>query len=266
MLSDSARRNARRGLAVVFVVVLVVAAVALGYLSTPLHGRPAGIAAVDDDPDVHLTERDGGYVLAPASGESSAGLIFYPGGRVAPDAYLASLAPLVERANVTVFVPAMPLNLAVLAPDRASRIVAAHPGIDTWYVGGHSLGGAMACRYASSNPSVVAGVVLLAAYCDVPVGGTTDALVVTGSADTVLDREAVRENRDNLPIGSQTVELSGVNHSQFGDYTGQRGDGPAAVSYDEAHATLTDVLVEWFETRGGDTPTAGDAAMVSGLS
>jgi hypothetical protein len=37
----------------------------------------------------------------------------------------------------------MPLNLAVLTPDAADAIIASHPIIDRWFVGGHSLGGAM---------------------------------------------------------------------------------------------------------------------------
>ena len=58
----------------------------------------------------------------------------------------------------------MPLNLTFFAPDRAADVIAAFPEIRNWAVGGHSLGGAMAARFASQKPDAVQGLVLWAAY------------------------------------------------------------------------------------------------------
>ena len=43
-------------------------------------------------------------------------------------------------------------------------MIAAHPEITNWAIGGHSLGGAMAANYVYSHPDAVQGLVLWAAY------------------------------------------------------------------------------------------------------
>ena len=84
---------------------------------------------------------------------------------------------------------------------------------EQWFVGGHSLGGAMACRYASSQPEQVNGLVLFAAYCEADATPEDPTLSVTGSADTVLDRETYHDRRSNLPANATVVEIEGMNHS-----------------------------------------------------
>jgi dienelactone hydrolase len=254
-MNASRLRSQGKRLAVWLVAAGVVAlAVALVYFGAPLRGTEAGIAAVEANPDVTVTTEGETYVLEPTGGNATAGLVFYPGGRVHPDAYLASLAPLAAEANVTVVVPKMPLNLAVLDGGAASRYVTpadpdVDPGVDTWYVGGHSLGGVMACRYARANPDRVDGVVLFASYCDRDISGTgLAALSVTGSADTVLDREAYRGALANLPADA-TVRTLPLNHSQFGGYRGQPGDDPSGRSYATAHRRLAEVVVPWLRAQ-----------------
>jgi pimeloyl-ACP methyl ester carboxylesterase len=237
---------------VIVVTILLVAGfgleLAVTYFDTPHHGTDASIERVEADPTVEVERLGGGYVLRPAGGESAIGLVFYPGGRVHPDAYLASLSPLASRANVTVYVTKMPLNLAIFGQGAAGPIVRDHPEVDTWYVGGHSLGGAMACRYASGHADRVDGVVLLASYCDRNVSDASfRALSVTGTADRVLNRDRYLATRSNLPADAQFVTIRGMNHSQFGSYTGQRGGGPATIDFDTAHDRLGEVLLSWIE-------------------
>ena len=58
----------------------------------------------------------------------------------------------------------MPLNLAVLNPGAAQDVIDAYPAIESWVIGGHSLGGAMAAAFADDHPGIVDGLVLLAAF------------------------------------------------------------------------------------------------------
>ncbi|MFC4541815.1 alpha/beta fold hydrolase [Halosolutus amylolyticus] len=270
---DRLRSQAKRLVVWLVALGIVVVAGAVFYLGTPYHGTDASIASVQENPDVTVTQRGGTYVLEPTSddmatedgstagSDPAVGLVFYPGGRVHPDAYLTSLAPLASEADVTVVVPKMPLNLAVLDRGAASRYVS-ESSIETWYVGGHSLGGAMACRYAAANPASVDGVVLFASYCDRDVSGTDlDVLSVTGSADTVLDRDAYDANRGNLPADATVRELP-LNHSQFGSYRGQPGDEPSGLDYDTAHDRLADVIVPWF-VRGTDAETSSNRTAIA---
>jgi hypothetical protein len=242
------RRQGKRLGVWVLALLLVASSVTVGYFGTPFHGTDDSVSAVESNPEVTVTEHDGTYTLAPRSGQSETGLVFYPGARVHPDAYLAALAPLVSGANVTVVVPKAPLNLAVLDQGAASPYVT-DADIQNWYVGGHSLGGAMACRFARANPGAVDGVVLFAAYCDQDISETgLDVLSVTGSADTVLDREAYQRNLDNLPADATVREIP-ANHTQFGSYRGQRGDDPSGVAYERVHANLANVTVPWVRNR-----------------
>jgi len=242
---DATSRYVRRALVWLVAIGVLAAGAGVLYFGTPHHGPDTSVAAVEADPNVTVTERDGTYTLEPADGASTVGLVFYPGARVHPDAYVASLAPLASEANVTVVVPKLRLNLAVLDQGAAGGYVT-DSRVGNWYVGGHSLGGAVACRYAAENPETVEGVVLYASYCDRDISGTgLEALSVTGSADTVLDRDTYEDSRDNLPADAATRELP-LNHTQFGSYRGQRGDKPSALSYATAHERLANVTVTWF--------------------
>lgn len=230
--------------AVVCILLLVVGAGGALYFAMPYHGSTASVQQVTDDPRVTVTVEDGVHVLSPTNADSTVGVVFYPGARVAPDAYYATFAPIVARTNVTVFVPSMPLNLALADVDAADRVRTRHPEIQTWVVGGHSLGGVAACQYAGSHD--VRGLVLFASYCNEDVSEESFAVLsVTGSADTVLNRENYRNARTRLPPETTLHEVEGMNHTQFGSYSGQRGDSPAPLSYDEAHRRLADVLVPW---------------------
>ena len=240
------RNNYRRLLLVGFALVLVAAVGVVTYFEIlPYHGTEASIDAVRDDGQIALSERDGNYVMEPTAGDTSAGLVFYSGGRVHPDAYLASLAPLVREANVTVVVVKMPLNLAVLDQNAADGVIERQAGIEQWYVGGHSLGGAMACRYARSNAERVDGLLLFGAYCDKSIADTDlRVLSVVGGADGVLNTESYEQNKANLPESANLESLPGLNHTHFGSYTGQ--DQPTGTSFDVAHRRLANVTVPWF--------------------
>jgi hypothetical protein len=255
------RRWKRTAAVLLAVLVLAVGGVAV-YFSLAHHGTASSVQSVADDPEVSVSTENGVRVLAPADGDSTTGLVFYPGARVAPDAYDAALAPLAARADVTVFVPKMPLNVALLDTDAAGEVRSRHPEIGTWFVGGHSLGGVAACRYADGRD--VRGLVLLASYCDADVSDQLLAVLsVTGSADTVLDRGNYRAGRSRLPPDATVREIEGMNHTQFGSYRGQRGDSPAALSYEAAHRRLADVLVPWVANRSAtaQSPTAGSLSI-----
>lgn len=252
------RRQGKRlvGWGVVVLVILLTAAVV--FLGTPFEAPDESIDRIENDPGVSVVETDGGYVIEP-TGPSDAGLVFYPGARVAPNAYVESLAPLAREANVTVVVPRMPLNLAIvdfgiaragMRSDAATTAIDGHPEINRWYVGGHSLGGAMACRYADGHTERIEGLVLYGSYCDRNISGSGLAVLsVAGEGDTVIDRTAYERGLERLPADATVVELGGVNHTQFGSYTGQAGDTRTRTSYDEAHARLNEAAVSWFQNR-----------------
>ncbi|MFB6075411.1 MAG: alpha/beta fold hydrolase [Haloarculaceae archaeon] len=247
-LPDAVRRQGKRAFVWLLVPAVVLASSGLFFVLTPYHGPADGVRAVGEGDAVDVSRAHGGYVLEPGDDPTAAGLVFYPGGRVHPDAYVESLAPLAREANVRVVIPKAPLNLAVLDQGVAGRIV--DDDID-WYVGGHSLGGVMACRYAANHPDRVAGVLLFGSYCDRDLSGTNLlALSVVGDADGVLNRDAYRRHLADLPADAAVRELPGLNHSQFGSYH-QAGDAPSGTTYATAHERLAAVIVPWFENETG---------------
>lgn len=166
-------------------------------------------------------------------GETDA-LIFYPGAKVEPTAYLPLLISLAED-GVDCFLVRMPLNMAFLDMNAAARLQRAYP-YSHWYVGGHSLGGACAALYAAKHGAELKGLVLLAAYATKPLDEGLSVLELHGSEDGVLNRKALEKGRRYLPASAAAEELTGGNHAQFGDYGPQKGDGVATVSQAEQTA------------------------------
>jgi dienelactone hydrolase len=242
----SAREIAVRIAAVVAVLALVGGLAFYAYFGVFAHRAPEEVReSVRANENVTVTEDYGGFVVSDADPEvERLGVVFYPGGRVAPDAYLPTAARIAERANVTVVVPKMRANLAVFSIGRADAVLAGERNVSRWVVGGHSLGGAMACRYAGSHPDAVDGLLLVGAYCDQPVR-ETPALAVVGTRDSVLDRERFADSRGNLPADATVERIEGMNHSQAGSYGGQRGDSSARIGTDAAHGRLATVVADW---------------------
>lgn len=241
----SRRRVALRSIAAVGILAVVAGSGFYAYFGIFAHHSPDDVReSVRSDSTVTVTEAYGGYVVSDADPDiERVGLIFYPGGRVSPDAYLPTAARISTRANVTVVVPAMRVNLAVFSQNRADAVRDGEPQVSRWVVGGHSLGGAMACRYARASPDAVDGVVLVGSYCDRTV--ETPTIAVLGTRDAVLDRDRFAATRDNLPPDHTLVRIEGMNHSQAGVYSGQRGGQPARISTAEAQQRLANAIADW---------------------
>jgi pimeloyl-ACP methyl ester carboxylesterase len=188
---------------------------------------------------VRLDDRQHWFVFEPAAG-AEVGLVFYPGGKVAPLSY-APLARSLAEAGYLVIIPAMPLNLAVFAPNEALEVIAVFPQVSRWVVGGHSLGGAMAAAFADSHPQA-AGLLLVASYPaeSNDLSGRTDLLVTSiyGSLDGVATPETILASVPLLPPDAIFVRIEGGNHAQFGWYGEQSGDNPASISRSEQEAAL----------------------------
>ena len=240
-----------RAAALAFVVLLLVAAsgFVIWATSTPDPG-PSAIAALESDEAVQVVDGDG-FTFLPATAPS-VGFILYPGARVDPASYAAPARAIAE-AGYLVVVPKLTLNLAVFDSDAADEIIAAHPEIDRWVMGGHSLGGAMAAEYTDERRDSVAGLVLWAAF---PGDGTDlstlDAPVVSvyGTRDGLATVDDIAESRRRLPDDAVFVPVDGGNHAQFGDYGEQSGDNPATVTRDEQQAEVVEASLRVLDALG----------------
>jgi dienelactone hydrolase len=201
--------------------------------STP-RPMPQTLEALEASPQsdgVVVTSRQW-LVLRPADAEPTTGFVFYPGGRVDARSYAPAARDIAAEGYLVVIVP-MPLNLAFFAPERAQSVIAAYPYVTHWAIGGHSLGGAMAARFAHQHPSAVGGLVLWAAYpAESNDLADRDLAVASiyGTLDGLATVEKVHRSRPLLPLDTRWVAIDGGNHAQFGWYGPQRGDNPATIS------------------------------------
>lgn len=158
------------------------------------------------------------------------GLIFYPGGLVEKEAYSPIMYELSLMGYYTVIID-MPFNLALFGKAKAKSILNEESNID-WYIGGHSLGGAMASSFYSSNMDKISGLILMAAYStkDITSG---NVLSIKGSNDKVLNIDKYNKYNSMLPSKTEYVEIEGGNHSYFASYGMQKGDGEATITKEE---------------------------------
>ena len=235
-------RAFRTGLIILLIVLLlgiIGGAIAYTSLNSRNTARPEAFAALESDGVVMVTspENEDWHVFEPTGIAPTVGFIIYPGGFVDPVAY-APIARAIAEAGYLVVIDPMPLNLAMLDIEAADSIIAAFPGITTWAISGHSLGGAMAAEYAAGNPDAIDGLALWAAY---PADNTDlsdfdlSAVSIYGEADGVASIVDVRDGAARLPADAVFVPIPGGNHTQFGRYGEglQRGDNPATIGRDE---------------------------------
>lgn len=173
-------------------------------------------------------------------------VIFYQGAFVEEESY-APLAQLLAEGGHPVYLMKMPGNLAVAGGNAASKVMEAYPD-QTFVIGGHSLGGAMAARFAAGHADELAGMFLLGAYADEK-GNVSDTslsvISIIGDKDNVVNRENVEEGRDYLPLDTIYYNLPGGNHAQYGDYGLQKGDGTADINMEEQLKLTADSLLSW---------------------
>lgn len=192
---------------------------------------PEALQALVPDPQVQVSTSPWLTFFPANSPSPTTGFIFYPGGRVDERAY-APAAHAIAAAGYLVVVPAMPLHLAVFAPERAAEIQAAFPQVKKWVLGGHSLGGSMAAQYAYEHPDRVQGLVLWASY---PAGSASLAgrslpvTSISASLDGLATPEKIAASRALLPATTTWIVIQGGDHAQFGWYGPQAGDHPASI-------------------------------------
>ena len=135
-----------------------------------------------------------------------------------------------------------------------------YPEIETWIIGGHSLGGSFACGYAKDFTDKIDGVVLWASCPseDFRLDATDlKAISIYGSNDG--HPETIEEGAEHLPADAEFVKIEGGNHTQFGwydtspnsaqDYPSpnpvQEGDNPADITREDQQAIIISETVDF---------------------
>jgi len=211
-----------------------------------MDAEPDAWQQVVENPRIAQEQTGGALVLRPSDPPvPGAGLVFYPGAKVEPEAYAARLSGIVTELGATVVILDPPLNLSLFDRRAPQRFIDVAPEVDTWLVGGHSMGGVRACQVAEE----VDALVLFAAYCATDLSDSqVPVLSIAGSEDGLSTPGDIADHRSALPENATLVEIAGANHASFGDYGPQKGDGTATIDDAQMDAAVEDAVAELLRT------------------
>ncbi|OFE14940.1 hypothetical protein BA895_07225 [Humibacillus sp. DSM 29435] len=220
----------------------VVTVVALVYLR-PFSATPDAIAAMAGAPGVRVVDSPTQIALEPQNQPAARGLVFQPGARVDPRAYVPLLTQ-VSRGGVLVVIVKQPFDIGFTAIGAPGPIIAAHPEVRSWALAGHSLGGVVASSFAGGHLDTVQGLVLWASY---PLGSLADTSLkvasISGTNDGLATPADIDASRPDLPGSTVFTPVKGSVHAFFGDYGPQPGDGTPSVSRDKAQQQIVAATV-----------------------
>jgi hypothetical protein len=244
----SRRGRLGAGCLVVLAILLAVGVGGFLWYTQPQALLPEATAALASTPSVMFEQGDDGRLTyTPTAMEPTTGLILYPGAKVPPAAYAPAAQAIAEAGHLVAIVP-VPFNLAIFGIDAASAVIDDHPGISSWSVGGHSLGGSMAAQFIDSHPGIVDGLVLWASYSAADL--SDDGILVSSSYGT-LDHGVPSftdpANVEKLGPAVVFTTIDGGNHEQMGWYTGQPNDPPATITRAEQQARIVAATIDMLE-------------------
>lgn len=232
---------------------LVIGGAVLSWALQSYNAEDIAIDFLESTEAVNIIE-EGNYLLFEPVDftDNKPGLVLYPGAQVEHKAYSRLAYKLAENGYSTIIVN-MPLELAILGWRRADGARELIPEQNSWYLIGHSLGGAMASRFISrEEPDWVNGLILLSAYpasSDSLKDHDIDVLSLYGDKDEIVDLELLKERRNILPDSAIFTEITGANHSGFADYGEQDGDGEAMITSEEQINQTVKYISEFIEER-----------------
>ncbi|MCG7382873.1 alpha/beta fold hydrolase [Paenibacillus sp. ACRRY] len=241
----------KRGIGKFLLVLLALIVIGCGFVAwklfTPYGPQEMAQKAMETADQVTVSVQENWIDFMPDKPEGIS-VIFYPGGLVKPESYAPLAHELAEAGHHTV-IAKMPVNLAVLKQNLADDIRNAYPE-ESFVMGGHSLGGSMAARYAASHPDALQGIFFLASYPDQKGSVKSlgiQALSILGTNDEVVNATKYQNGRAYLPEDTVYYTIEGGNHSQFGDYGHQSGDGEPEITGEEQLSQTVKAVTEWLE-------------------
>ena len=128
--------------------------------------------------------------------------------------------------------------MAIFDSNAADNIIDKYPDIKNWYIGGHSMGGAMASNYVSNHKDKIKGLILMGAYI---YGDYSEqnTLTVYGTFNSSV--------AEKIDYTQNIVVIQGGNHAQFGNYGKQKGDPDATISSEEQQNITVEAIKEFVE-------------------
>lgn len=196
---------------------------------------------------------DKGNFLYFAGDEAKPLVIFYPGALVDAESY-SVWASGVAAQGYAVAIVKMPFDLAVLGGNRAANVLD-EVAQTTYVIGGHSLGGVMASRFAANEgdgyEQTLAGVFFFASYPDEKgslAKSDLPVLSLIGSQDQIVNHENWQSAKTYLPETTLYQEIDLGTHAGFGTYGEQRGEEQTSLTNEEQQQIIVDKMTAWLSS------------------
>lgn len=217
--------------------------------------------------DINLQQEQGDYALY-YSGKRmpERAFLMVPGGLVDPHVYSCWINRIVgEDSTLAVVLIKYPSNLAIMNIGKVARVTDQMKDVKHWVIGGHSLGGTVAATVVYEHRDNFDGLILMGSWSR-EAADLSDwqgsVLSIYGSEDLLASTDEIAGNSSFLPEGIQIgspddiffaprktlyYEINGGNHSGFGCYGPQDGDGEALISSTEQHELMIAIMRAYFE-------------------
>lgn len=217
------------------------------YVSDYSHADSTALAALSSTGSYNVVDNSNYITFTPTVNKSSIGVIFYPGALVQPEAY-SVIASKLAMNGYTIIIVKMPFNLAIFGTNKADDVIAKHPEISTWVIGGHSLGGVFASDYAVNHQDKIKGVIYLAAYPNTNASNAKfKALLIRGSLDGLATSTQISDNLNKFPANTTFITIPGGNHANFGNYGAQQGDNNSTITKQEQQNLTVDYILTFLK-------------------
>ena len=221
-------------IAILILIVLLGGALLL-FLNQEAPANSINFEAMESDALVRVSENKDVIIFEPTTMKSHKALVYYQGANVAPESF-AYAARKIAEAGIHVFLVKMPFSLAIFDIGAAYSYPEQYPEIESWALGGFSLGGSSASFALANKESRYEALVLYASYTDEKHSLKDKALKVlsiSGSNDGLATPQDIEKSKTLLPADTTYLVIPGGNHTQFALYGNgkiQKGDNKASLS------------------------------------
>ncbi|MDP1442113.1 alpha/beta fold hydrolase [Priestia megaterium] len=177
------------------------------------------------------------------------GIVLYPGAKVEPEAY-SYYGKQLSKQGYLVAIPNVNFNFALFDTNKAQEIIDSYASVQKWVVGGHSLGGVTASKFAYIHSEEIDGVILLGSYPNESTNFSKTnlpMLSIYAEKDGLSTINKIQETKDLLSKKTTMYEIKGGNHGQFGIYGIQEGDNKASIPVKKQQDEMINITSTWMK-------------------
>ena len=148
----------------------------------------------------------------------------------------------------------LPLRFLQFHSNVANDIQEHFPNISNWVIGGHSVGGTMAAKYANNHRDTVAGLIVWASYPSNSADYSAFDLPTTlifGELDPRVNALSVSKRKHLLPDNTEYVQIEGGGHHQFGSYEIKPEEQQATIPRSAQQKQLISATLELLDEVSG---------------